>query len=235
MPILAVTFEGPLLKKLPVPLLDGKERVFQFGIVSSGTPNNCGYEGRPAIYTNVLYHVPWILKKLETSYSLESVESFSAELKSLSSREQKSSEENQNATDQDEYKYELSTGRDVDIMSHPNLSKLPSLQECGNIPPVPKNRTVIDSEDFDDSVEVEYDDDNDDDGDEEGNKPEEDGNVNKKRAKRRSKRMVGGRVAGIGWFPFLAQIYLRDGGRFFGTCFHTKININILLYYFLKQ
>jgi len=44
---------GPLSKKISVPILDGKERVFQIGIVSSGSPASCGYEGRPLINTNV--------------------------------------------------------------------------------------------------------------------------------------------------------------------------------------
>jgi hypothetical protein len=202
------------LKKMSVRKIDGKERIFQFGIVSSGNPSSCGYQGRPMIFTNVLAYMPWILKKLAQRRSSSSEE---AEITESSSNEDYNSSEDKESykdvyydndkdhsdpndshnpskkynVDEDELTtYEFSTGLDIDVLWHPNLNKLPKRHQCGTLikpKPTPRPQASIPSSEDDN----EYDDEEDD----------------------RVKRVVGGRVAGVGWFPFMAQIYARDSNE----------------------
>lgn len=145
--------------------------------------------------------MPWILEKLATSYSSDSVESVPSDELTISSSSEieSSSTEETVVQNQTQFENELSTGLDIDILSHPNLSKLPELSECGNIPSPKKinNEALQDSEESDEHGDIHEDEDEDDD--------------HRGIVHQTKKRMIGGRVSRMGWIPFFAQIYERDG------------------------
>jgi len=177
-----------VLKSLPVPSLGDLKRTFQIGMVSSGDPGSCGYEGRPMIFTNVLHYMPWILDKLqfisEVISDIDESSAASAESREAELNIPRSLRTDLNDSSEMFYEHEISTGLDIDVLSHPNIGKLPSSDNCGSIPaPRPEPKPIPSSEE-----DVMYD-------------AYEDNRV---------KRITGGLIAGITWFPFMAQIYSRD-------------------------
>ncbi|ODN02904.1 Transmembrane protease serine 9 [Orchesella cincta] len=127
-----------ILKTLDVPLLDNKEqRVFQFGIVSAGghVTDTCGNQGRPAIVTNVIHFVTWILNHIVPGAL--SYQWTKAGTKEGSWIKHKTNEgmfaRKVQQLEELQYKNEFSTGKNVDVSSHPNLYLLPTFQHCGNL------------------------------------------------------------------------------------------------------
>jgi len=177
-----------LLKSLPVSSLGDLKRTFQIGMVSSGDPGSCGFQGRPMVFTNILHYMPWILEKLhfisEVISDADESSADSAESREAELNIPRSLRTDLNDSSEMFYVHEISTGLDIDVLSHPNIGKLPTSENCGSIPaPRPEPKLIPSSEE-----DVMYD-------------AYEDNRV---------KRITGGRIAGIAWFPFMAQIYSRD-------------------------
>ncbi|XP_035709361.1 transmembrane protease serine 9 isoform X2 [Folsomia candida] len=112
---------GPLFKKLPVESLQGSndtiERFFQFGIVSTGAVVECGKQGKPSVYTSVLYYLPWILDNIIPKVKITICS-------------------NCTVTNKVKPSEELNTGNSVDVRVYKNVELLPKFPDCGPPPAI---------------------------------------------------------------------------------------------------
>lgn len=205
---------GAIVKAVVVPdTEEGKvERVFQFGIISGGGHplNTCGIQGRPAVVTNVFFFMDWILNHITPGvlayrYVKNAENSSAWVLDNVIGHTGPVLEEknqlNQSVTDPSAYLNELSTGKFIDISAHPNTALLPSFHECGTLPVLIKD-------------------------DQYSHKPEAANHLkdasdwinesldSESEAILREKRVVGGAPVTLeNYYPWMAQIYIRNGRR----------------------
>lgn len=195
---------GGQFKSLVVPNLEingtsNVERIFQLGIISAGGHiiDTCGFQGRPTISTNVIYHMDWILNHIlpevqSFHYSSNQTQAWMETDKyGVVQNEMKDGRLDEfqdlpggGEAHETQYIGVYSTGENVDVSNHPNIHLLPALHVCGNV----SSQYDRSFQSFDLTTPASQ--------------------------LVRHKRVVGGVPVKIeSYFPWMAQIYVRNGKK----------------------